>query len=192
MEFIPYNLYHFYNRGNNNENIFYSKENYYFFLDKIKTHVLPFAEIFCWCLMPNHFHIMLFTKDFLKPNDLNDSIAVMLRSYTRAINKSYERTGSLFQQKSKAKLITNYNRKPSDEVYDLICFHYIHQNPMIANLVQKMEDWEFSSFLDYIGQRLDSIVNKKLAYEIMNIPVENDFYKESYNLVDPQKIKNIF
>ena len=116
----------------------------------------------------------------------------MLRSYTRAINKSYERTGSLFQQKSKTKLIKNYNRKQSDEVYDLICFHYIHQNPLTFNLVKKLEDWEFSSFREYIGIKNFSLANKLLAYQLLNLPNEKNFYKESYGLVIEEKIKNIF
>jgi putative transposase len=158
----------------------------------MEIHILPYADILCWCLMPNHFHFMLYTKESLKKNELNNNIGVMLRSYTRAINKSYDRNGSLFQQKSRMKLITNYNRKQSDEVYDLICFHYIHQNPLLSDLVKKLEDWEFSSFRDYIGERTDSIVNKTLAYQIMNLPDEKDFYKESYDLVNTEKIKILF
>jgi putative transposase len=192
MDFISNNLYHFYNRGNNGKKIFFTRENYLFFLEKIKIHVIPYADIICWCLMPNHFHFMIYTKENLKGKELNGSIGIMLRSYTRAINKRYERTGSLFQQKSKTKLIKNYNRKQSDEVYDLICFHYIHQNPLISNLVKKLEDWEFSSFRDYIGTQNGSLVNKLLAYELLNLPNEKNFYKESYGLVSEEKIKNIF
>jgi len=55
----PNNLYHIYNQGNNRQQIFFEKENYYFFLRKMSTHLLPYADIIAWCLMPNHFHWML-------------------------------------------------------------------------------------------------------------------------------------
>jgi len=53
-------LYHIYNQGNNRVRIFYSRENYFFFLKKIRTHIIPHADILAWCLMPNHFHLMAY------------------------------------------------------------------------------------------------------------------------------------
>jgi len=58
MDFDKGHLYHIYNQGNNQQMIFFNKENYLFFLKKIRIHVLPFADILAWCLMPNHFHLM--------------------------------------------------------------------------------------------------------------------------------------
>ncbi len=189
MDFIPNNLYHFYNRGNNKEKIFFAQENYLFFLEKIKSHILPFADIICWCLMPNHFHFMIYTKETLKGKELNESIGVMLRSYTRAINKRYDWTGSLFQQRSKMKLISNSGKHYRDGFYDLNCFYYIHQNPLISGLVKKMEDWEYSSFRDYLGIQNISLANRGLAYTILNLPGKDDFYKVSYESISPDKIK---
>lgn len=60
MIFEPYQIYHIYNQGNNKQKIYYSDENYIFFLRKIKKHILPFADILAWCLMPNHFHLMVY------------------------------------------------------------------------------------------------------------------------------------
>ena len=60
MNFENGDLYHIYNQGNNKIPIFYSRENYIFFLKKIKLHLLPHADIIAWCLMPNHFHLMLY------------------------------------------------------------------------------------------------------------------------------------
>lgn len=47
-------IYHIYNQGNNHRKIFFSQENYLFFLEKIKTYITPYADILAWCLMPNH------------------------------------------------------------------------------------------------------------------------------------------
>jgi len=55
MIFEAGNLYHIYNQGNNRIPIFFSRENYLFFLKKIKQYVLPYADVLAWCLMPNHF-----------------------------------------------------------------------------------------------------------------------------------------
>ena len=56
-------LYHIFNQGNNRQIIFYRPENYHFFLKKIGSYILPFADILAWCLMPNHFHLMVYIKD---------------------------------------------------------------------------------------------------------------------------------
>ena len=58
MEFEVGHLYHIYNQGNNRRKVFFVRDNYLFFLNKMKHHLLPYADILAWCLMPNHFHIM--------------------------------------------------------------------------------------------------------------------------------------
>ena len=62
MNFAEGNIYHVYNRGNNSQTVFFDHENYMFFLEKIRTHILPHADILAWCLMPNHFHLMISVK----------------------------------------------------------------------------------------------------------------------------------
>ena len=195
-------IYHIYNQGNNQQKIFYSKENYFYFLKKIKTHISPYAEVIAWCLMPNHFHIMLFVKEIEIPitnlshrmtpshpmtnktRTLNNSIAIMLRSYTRAINKQQNTSGSLFRQKTKAECVncqngvtpsffinngtTKINITDAKKQYPQICFNYIHQNPVKANLVKTAIDWEFSSAIDYANLRNGKLVNKLLASEYVD------------------------
>lgn len=143
MNFEENKIYHIYNRGNNQQGIFFNPENYLFFLAKIKIELTPYCKILAYCLMPNHFHLMVYVpvnpSDDFKSSDglkLNYVIGILLRSYTRAINKQQKRTGSLFQQKTKAKCISQ-----DDENYPRVCFHYIHQNPLRFHIVAKMEDW---------------------------------------------------
>ena len=85
-------------------------------------------------------------------------------------NKKRDRTGSLFQQNSKIKPLNDIFHgkisKPSNIGHDYYCFHYIHNNPVDANLVIKNEDWEFSSYRDYLGLRNGSLINKTLALKI--------------------------
>ena len=59
MVFAEGNIYPIYNRGNNFQPLFFYRENYLFFLDKMKKYLLPYADVLAWCLMPNHFHWMI-------------------------------------------------------------------------------------------------------------------------------------
>lgn len=95
-------------------------------------------------------------------------------------------TGSLFQQKTKAVCV---NADP-DYSYALTAFHYIHQNPMRAGLVKKMEDWEFSSFKDYLGLRAGKLCNQSLAGRLLDLDVKH-LYKESYAIIRDDVLNNI-
>ena len=198
MQLESGHLYHIYNQGNNKQQIFFNRENYLFFLKKIRNYILPHADIFAWCLMPNHFHLMVLVnkvnvkignkEDFNIPNNekvrtLNNSIGIMLRSYTDAINKQEERSGALFRRNTKAECIDCTGLIPSfikeegvnkiiishpENQYPQVCFEYIHQNPVKAGLVRSSEQWEFSSAIDYKNTRNGSLINKKLAHKYLD------------------------
>lgn len=200
-------IYHLYNKGNNRERIFFQKENYYYFLKKIAQHISPFADVLAWCLMPNHFHMIIAVQNletsyrvnacqqlttidefsanmYSKPpsqNKLINSIATMLRSYTRAINIQQKRTGSLFREGTKAVWLGSiegeklkYQNRSKIGGFDLnlnenylqTCFQYIHNNPVKARLAKETTDWGFSSALDIKGIRKESIINKDLINEL--------------------------
>ena len=179
-------FYHIYNRGNNKQNIFFNRNNYIFFLDKIKKHVNPHLDILAFCLMPNHFHILAYNQQLENPSFSKD-LGIMLRSYTRAINKQENRVGSLFQQNSKVKLMKPEALNPEikwkniNDDYPLICFHYIHQNPLKSKLVKEFHEWEFSSYLDYAGFRNRSLCNKEMAYDLLGIPKDQKAFMELSN-----------
>ncbi|MEE4196662.1 MAG: hypothetical protein V2I54_03385 [Bacteroidales bacterium] len=199
MKFERGYIYHIYNQGNNRQKIFFNRENYLFFLKKIKIHVTPYSDIIAWCLMPNHFHLMVLVNEttinssddskssdeLKKQQTLNQSLAIMLRSYTRAINKQYNLTGSLFRQKTKAECLncpngitpSFYNTEFKTQLrtdypereYPQVCFNYIHQNPVKARLVKTETAWEFSSAQDYAGIRNGTLINKTVASQYINI-----------------------
>lgn len=120
MDFAEGHIYHVFNRGNNSQTVFFDHGNYLFFLDKIRKYILPHADILAWCLMPNHVHLMISVKQIevtlseqvtpshllTKARSLNDSISILLRSYTRAIQKQERMTGSLFQNRTKVLCLT--------------------------------------------------------------------------------------
>jgi putative transposase len=166
-------FYHIFNRGNNKEKIFYNRENYLFFLRKTRKYILPHFEILAYCLMPNHFHFLTYCEDLDLGKSYAKDLSTMLRSYSRAINIQENRVGSLFQKRTKIKLLNptlgnSFNKNIIE--YPFVCFHYIHQNPIKAGLVSLTEEWEFSSYLDYAGLRNGTLVNKKLGIELLNVP----------------------
>ena len=137
MRFEKNTIFHVYNQGNNRQQVFFYPENYLFFLRKMREYVCPYADFLCYCLMPNHFHWLvhvretvlevaeydlpseavtsshrLTTRETPKMRSLNDSIAILLRSYTRAINIQEKRSGSLFRKETKAKDGWDGNTRP--------------------------------------------------------------------------------
>jgi putative transposase len=190
-------IYHIFNQGNNRRLIFLNHENYLYFLRKIKKYIYPYGDILAWCLMPNHFHLMVLVGEvnkihgvtsshpvngeLSKPRALNDSIAIMLRSYTRAFNNMHGFTGTLLCENTKAECIncpngitpsfyiqdgiTTINVNDPELQYPQVCFDYIHLNPVRAKLAEQPTDWEFSSARDYAGLRKGELVNRKIAEE---------------------------
>ncbi|WP_316765174.1 transposase [Pedobacter frigiditerrae] len=191
MEFIEDSLYHIYNRGNNKQQIFFTDENYLFFLKKVRSELIQHCEILSYCLMPNHFHFIVLakSKEDGRIRDLNSAIGILLRSYTRAMQKQENFKGSLFQQKTKAKkLAGNANETVS---YLSICAHYIHQNPQNAGLVNSLKDWAYSSYLDYAGIRNGTLCNQELFYAFAGVDKEQ-FLIESENFVSEKLEKDLF
>ncbi len=186
MHYSPNEIYHIYNRGNNKQPIFFSDENYLFFLRKVNHQLKPICDILCWCLMPNHFHFIIHANENSctewptfggKPmQELAYRIGVLLSSYSQAINRQNDTTGSLFQQKTKSK-----NLSISEDITG--CMHYIHQNAWRAGLVNKIEEWPYSSFLDYAGLRQGTLCNKSLLMELTGYDLQN-FYRDSYNVIE--------
>jgi len=189
MQFEKGYLYHIYNQGNNRQKIFFNGENYLFFLRKIKTYILPYADILSWCLMPNHFHLMVYVREVALDGKklgvslrhaeykrtFNESIGILLMSYTKALNIQQKRTGKLFREATKAECInclkgntpsfvkSEINIKPFERQYPQICFEYIHQNPVKAGLVKQTTDWEFSSARDYYAGRPGRLIDKEIT-----------------------------
>lgn len=141
-----------YNQGNNREIIFRSDDDYIEFLKLFRKFISPYCKVIAFCLMPNHFHFEIYaTDDSIKmkkvgnifSTELANGFRLLQSSYAQYFNKKYERSGSLFRQKAKAKGMSD-----GDQNYAYIAFHYIHQNPLTKGLVSKLEDWKFSSYCD--------------------------------------------
>lgn len=150
--------------------------------------------------MPNHFHFMIRTDErcstkirqggiYLDP--ISNNIRKLLSGYARIFNTQFNQTGSVFRQKTKSKCLSAIEIKLdsaySIQDYYINCFHYIHQNPIAARLTKKLEDWEFSSYLDYAGLRNGTLCNKTLA--TLHCDYDKDtFIETSYKMVNKKII----
>jgi len=168
FEFGKY--YHLYNRSNNEEIVFRTDENYIYFLQKYRSHLLNLVNTIAYCLMPTHFHfvVRVATTD---EDTLRNTIGLLLSSYTKAINKRYHRHGGLFQPHTKAKEIFG-------DRYLLAVVSYIHQNPVRAKKVVKLEDWPYSSYCDIAGMRYGTLPDKDFYSKYFKSEAEFKFFSE--------------
>jgi REP element-mobilizing transposase RayT len=155
MKFSSHHYYHLYNRTINQELLFKEKENYIYFLRNFRSRFDQLLSIHAWCLMPTHFHFLICVKT-KNTDHLPNLIGTHLSAYTKAVNKRYERHGSLFQRPTKAIHVDDPN-------YLITLLTYIHQNPVRANLVANLEDWPFSSYLDLAGFRNGTLADKSIV-----------------------------
>jgi len=177
--------YHIYNHANGDENLFRTDENYNYFLKRYAHFINPVANTFAYCLMPNHFHFLIKTKEFEQTSEvfetsdvldkINPSIknpyskafADLFNSYTKAYNKMYSRRGSLFNRQFKRKAVEN-------DMYFTKLIHYIHANPVHHGFVNTIEDWPFSSYHSFLSNKA-TLLNRNEVLEWFN--GKEDFVK---------------
>ena len=139
-------MYHIYNRGNNKENLFKEQRNYNYFLQLWKRHIVPVADTFCYSLLPNHFHFLIETRDTISLKRIHQSFSNCFNAYTKSINKSYERTGSLFQERFRRKLV-------EDKTYATAIIYYIHSNAKKHGLINDFRHYIHSSYQSILSSQ---------------------------------------
>jgi REP element-mobilizing transposase RayT len=170
---LPDTYYHIYQRGNNRQNIFLEAENYRYFLKLYTKYIVPIAETFAYCLLPNHMHFLIRTRnqqtyDFSEKSYVYKPPSEQFRrlyiAYTKAINKRYQRTGSLFENRFGRKLVTN-------DRYFCTLIRYIHQNPVRHGIVDNLSDWPYSSY-DAILHDKQTRVAKTAVFDWFGSPAQ--------------------
>ena len=172
------NYYHIYNRGNNYENIFRNNEDYLHFLHIYDIYIDPIAETFAWCLMKNHFHILIRIKNeneigFLNPDySHSDNTELKWKTFfpsqpddrfTRKpvpilqfkhLFNSYSKWFNIKHQRSGALFQKNFQRKPVDnEKYYTNLIVYIHNNPIKHGFVEHILDYPWTSYLTILSTK---------------------------------------
>jgi len=154
IQFVSGEHYHIYNRGAGRQDIFREKDNYLFLLRRLKKYANELhIAIIAYCLMPNHYH-------FLLRQDGEQPVGLLLQrtfnSYTKAFNRRYGRTGTLFEGRFKAIHVDK-------DGYLLHLCRYIHANPVKAGVVSRLENWPYSNYLEWIGRRNGTLVDQSFA-----------------------------
>ena len=171
--------YHIFNHANGFENVFIEDENYRFFLDKYNQYILPIAETYAYCLLPNHFHLVVrirrrevleevfrnfkstnFSKvqnfgkvevtDNMIEYYISKQFANLFSCYTQSFNKVNKRRGSLF--------LKNFRREPiKNKAYFMNAVIYTHRNPVHHAFCDRYTDWSYTSFCE-IKERNSQII----------------------------------
>lgn len=136
--------------------VFFEDRNYRFFLNQLERYVLPFSHVYAYCLLKNHFHLLIKIRDDYELDraisqnkeksyywHASNGFSSFLKSYTRAMNKAYNRTGPLFEPKFKRIHVEN-------DYYFSRLIMYIHHNPVKHNLTNNFERYPHSSYKAHI------------------------------------------
>lgn len=178
--------YHIFNRGINGCKVFENDDNRIFFLQKVKAYVMQVADVYAYCLMPNHFHFILRIKDDIDGNNFakvqgnnfakvqnfgkvetglhaeksipSKQIGKLISSYTQAFNKYHHRHGPLFERPFKRKRIET-------EEYLIKSIIYVHRN--VLDLGRSMNDYDFSSYKALVSGK-PSAIEKENVLELFD------------------------
>lgn len=186
-------MYHLYNRGNNRENLFYKKENYYYFLRQFDKYLSEYLDVYAYCLLPNHFHFLIKIKEedeilqhlvSLKdlpsvetediPNIISNKFRLLFMSYAKAINKQENRVGSLFQKNFKIKEINS-------DRYFLSLVFYIHSNPQRHGLIDNYKEWDFSSYHAIISEKNSKLKKENVIEWFGNLQAYKIFHNQQFD-----------
>jgi putative transposase len=159
--YLEHSFYHVYNRGVNKQAVFLDNEDYAVFLNLFKRYLsdepvndnkgreYPWLhndiELLAFCLMPNHFHALIYQID---PEAMTKLLKAITTTYSMYFNKKYKRLGPLFQNRFRAVLVMN------DSYLDHIS-RYIHLNP------KHYKEWPYSSLPFYLGNQSASWLQPK-------------------------------
>jgi len=196
--------YHIYNRGINSARIFNQKKDFIYFLDLYKRFIPAIADTFAWTLMNNHFHFLVRIKnedeiglldtsmvankqkkwETIIPENVNEKgkkpvpsrqFSHLFNTYAKWFNKTYKRTGSLFEKGFKRKEVEN-------EHYLQHLVYYIHHNPLHHQASKSYIGYQWTSYNDFINMK-STLVDIELVIEWFD-DLENFvfFHQEEHEL----------
>ena len=133
--------YHVMNRGRGRQCIFHGDDYYNAFLKTLEeAHQRFRLQILCYCLMSNHYHLLVKTPEA----NLGRALRHINGLYTQRYNRLRKTDGPLFRGRYKAILV-------EEDSYQLQLSRYIHRNPIEAGVVDRLDDYPWSSYPYYVG-----------------------------------------
>lgn len=150
--------YHVMMRGNNKNMIFSNASEKLYFLEQLNLQVKERnIEVVAYCIMDNHVHLLI-GSDL---EDMSEAIKRINIRFARRYNNKYEKIGHVFQDRFKSEVIHN-------DGHLVQVMRYIHNNPVKANMVNKAEEYTWSSYNSYINKK-DRLIHSKTKDMIMEI-----------------------
>jgi REP element-mobilizing transposase RayT len=173
-------FYHITARGNKREKIFYSPRDKEVFLKRLKEMLIKYAmTCHAYCLMDHHYHLFIKTT---KPN-LSQGIHYLNSAYTNWFRNQHQIIGPLFQGRFKSILVDADN-------YALMLSAYIHLNPLRAGIVKQLEDYPWSSYLDYLNLRKSPITDPSFVLNLIDHNTLKAIKKYRNYLIENQDMKD--
>lgn len=154
----PGGVYHVFNRGINHQNVFFCKEDYFFFIKTFKLYMSDVTHVYAYVLLPNHYHFLLKVKESLKPLEFSMQFRKFMLSYTNTINKRDLRSGALFLSMFKRLEVRSENY-----LIQLLC--YIHLNPANHHITDHYQSYEFSSYKAYMSNK-PTLIKKNEIFDL--------------------------
>ena len=142
--------YHGLSRGNRKSEVFHDTEDYRRFMVLVaRAHQRIPVRVLAWCLMPNHFHFVLWPRE---DGDMSSWMHWLLTCHVKSYHDRYGTSGRVWQGRFKSFAI-------EDDLHLLRVLRYVDQNPLRAKLVGRAEEWSWSSLSPWIEDRLPSFWN---------------------------------
>lgn len=202
-DYVEQSYYHLYNRGINKEKIFLDDQDYKTFLSYLKFYLtLPDLQgdslkvspsrllknyngqikLISYCLMPNHYHLMVWQNEADRINYFMRSLAT---KYSRYFNRKYKRLGPVFQSVYKAVIIDNESQM-------LYLSKYIHRNPLgILPSRSLLEGYKYSSYGNYLGLFNQNWINKEAILGMFSKSKTNNTYREFIEETDERDLPTV-
>jgi putative transposase len=144
---IPGHPHHVTQRGNGGARTFFGDSDYALYRDLLAAHCdAAGVEVWAWCLMPNHVHLILVPSD---ADGLRRALARVHRIYCGTIQARRKRTGHFWQGR--------FGAVAMDEPHLAAALRYVSLNPVRARLVQRPQDWRWSSTRAHLRGRDDGV-----------------------------------
>jgi putative transposase len=144
---VPDVPHHVTQRGNRGERTFFSDDDYALYVDLLKEcSARAGTQVWAWCLLPTHVHLILVPGG---DDGLRAALGEVHRRYTRHVNARQGWRGHLWQDR--------FASFPVDEEWVLTCARYVELSPIRAQLVERPEQWRWSSARAHLGLAEDGI-----------------------------------